>query len=65
MSKLESTVSTIQQINKQFEAIGKRGDCQPDELQMHILGGIESLLAEIAMSLAIIADNMEENHDHT
>lgn len=65
MSKLESTVSIIQRITQKIEAIDKRGDCQPDELHMHILGGIEGILADIAMSLAIIADNMEENHDHT
>ena len=65
MSKLESTVSTIQYLTQKIEDIEKRGDCQPDELHMHILGGIEGILADIAMSLAIIADNMEENHDHT
>lgn len=65
MSKLESTVSTIQYLTQKIEDIEKRGDCQPDELHMHILAGIEGILADIAMSLAIIADNMEENHDHT
>lgn len=65
MSKLESTVSTIQTITQKIDDLDKRGGCQPDELHMHILGGIEGILADIAMSLAIIADNMEENREHT
>lgn len=60
MSKVETTVQIINTIKKTFDAVSD-GEYSSSEIRNCHLANITTLLGDIALSLAVIADNVEKD----